>query len=368
MQKTLDWIYLTALRCMHSLKESRRQWATYEDADDVRVFYGVDQLPFRNECASGGIIKCQDLEKFFPNVPQGSNLMYLVSSALPVTSVYMAHRAIGAGAKVVLNQNGVAYPAWHGPGWERTNAPMRSLLECADFVVYQNEFCKESADKWVYKRESRYEIVYNAVDTSVFTPGPTRETNAPFKLLLTGSHHSWERIDTALLTLKELINRGSAFRLIVAGRLAWSRDAEAIKTRFWARCKEFAVEDSVDLRGPYTQEGAVELYREADILLHTQYNDPCPRVVLEAMSVGLPVVHSASGGVPELVGDTGVGIPSPKQWDELKWAAPVELADGVKDVALRYDVLSKAARSRCVEKFDVRNWVKKHVEIFRNLM
>ena len=56
--------------------------------------------------------------------------------------------------------------------------------------------------------------------------------------------------------------------------------------------------------------------RRADLLLHTKYNDPCPTVVLEAMASGLPVVYSASGGVPELVGEeAGVGIPAPFDWE-----------------------------------------------------
>lgn len=369
MRSVMDWAYLSALRCKHAIKEvSRWRSQNHDPGEPVKVFYGLDRLPPRNECAAGGIIKCQDLESRFPNTPHNANLLYLVSSALPVTPVLMARLAKRAGAKVVINQNGVAYPAWHGPGWARTNAPMRSLLELADFVVYQSKFCKESADKWVYKRDAPHEILYNAVDTSVFVPSAGRQSQAPFSLLITGSHHSWERIDTALQTLKELRDRDLNFVLIVAGRLAWSRDVDSMDAQFRSRCMELNIHEFVDLRGPYTQEEAVDLYHDADILLHTKYNDPCPRVVLEAMAAGIPVVHSASGGVPELVGDTGYGVPSPRQWDVLKWPTPSELADGAMAVASRYSELSAAARQRCVQLFGVDRWVQRHVEIFEALM
>ena len=32
-----------------------------------------------------------------------------------------------------------------------------------------------------------------------------------------------------------------------------------------------------------------------------KYKDPCPNSVIEAMSCGLPILYSNSGGLPELV-------------------------------------------------------------------
>ena len=52
-----------------------------------------------------------------------------------------------------------------------------------------------------------------------------------------------------------------------------------------------------------------------------------PTVVLEALASGLPVVYSASGGTPELVGDdAGVGVPAPLDWEQDHPPAPEALA------------------------------------------
>ena len=76
--------------------------------------------------------------------------------------------------------------------------------------------------------------------------------------------------------------------------------------------------------------------QSADILLHTKYNDPCPTVVLEAMACGLPVVYSASGGTPELVGDdAGIGVDAPLDWEHDHPPAPEALAEAVLVVAAR---------------------------------
>ncbi len=47
---------------------------------------------------------------------------------------------------------------------------MARILHEADYVFYQSEFCKRSADLFLGKREGGWEILYNAVDTTVFTP------------------------------------------------------------------------------------------------------------------------------------------------------------------------------------------------------
>ncbi len=70
--------------------------------------------------------------------------------------------------------------------------------------------------------------------------------------------------------------------------------------------------------------------RRAHVLLHTKVKDPCPTLVIEAMACGLPVVHPASGGTVELVGDeAGIGVPHPDTWEQDIPPAPEELAEAV---------------------------------------
>ncbi len=109
--------------------------------------------------------------------------------------------------------------------------------------------------------------------------------------------------------------------------------------------------------------------RRADVLLHTKYNDPCPTVVLEALASGLPVVHSASGGVPELVGEqAGVGVAAPLDWERDHPPEPHDLAEAVGRLLDRLPEAREAARARAVERFDARRWVARHREVFEGLV
>ena len=46
-----------------------------------------------------------------------------------------------------------------------------------------------------------------------------------------------------------------------------------------------------------------------DVLIHPAYADAFPTVLLEAMSSSVPVVATAVGGIPEIVGDGEAGGP-----------------------------------------------------------
>jgi glycosyltransferase involved in cell wall biosynthesis len=62
-------------------------------------------------------------------------------------------------------------------------------------------------------------------------------------------------------------------------------------------------------RGPLAGEELHRAYREADVLVHPSRIEAYGMVVTEALAVGLPVVATAVGGVPEALGCTGDGPP-----------------------------------------------------------
>jgi glycosyltransferase involved in cell wall biosynthesis len=75
--------------------------------------------------------------------------------------------------------------------------------------------------------------------------------------------------------------------------------------------KELLQLDNVKYLGPKFAEEKIEFLRSIDLLLYPTHNDAEPLTILEAMSVGLPVISSAKGCIPELLdGCSGVLIKS----------------------------------------------------------
>lgn len=332
----------------------------------LRVSYGHPRVPRPTDYAAGGIVKLQALDELFPNSPRRFNLLYLVSSRLPDGAVSLAKAARSKGAALVVNQNGVGYPGWHGPGWERINQPMTALMPLAAHVFYQSQFCKDTADRFLGVQPAHWEILYNAVDTSRFVPARSR-TARPLTLLLGGTQYARYRVDSALRTLALVRRTVPHARLLITGTLKWP-SAATPRADIERLMTELGIAEAVELVGPYSQAEAVAVYQRADILLHTKYNDPCPTVVIEALSCGLPVVYSSSGGVPELVGnECGAGVRVEQTWDRDVAADPQALCAAVLKVHGDLVQFAASARRRACEQFDVRPWLARHQDVFERL-
>jgi glycosyltransferase involved in cell wall biosynthesis len=245
---------------------------------------------------------------------------------------------------------------------------MAQLLSRADHVFYQSEFCRLSADRFVGKPRSSSAILYNAVDTTRFVPGPKPSRQRELTLLLAGSQDQWYRFEAAILTLAEVIRLGVDAELIVAGRLGWNDPATA-RTEADGLIRRVNAADRVELTGPYAQAEAPALFRRAHIVLHTKYNDPCPTAVIEALACGCPVVYSRSGGVPELVGEqAGAGVEADLSWERDIPPNPYALAAQVLRVRDALPAYQAAARARAVAQFDVRPWLASHRAVFERLI
>ena len=348
--------------------EKMRWRATKETGvGNPRVFYGHDKIPSRDERSGGAIIKFQDLHDKFPNTIKNANILYLVNSSLPSFPEMMVREAKRHGVIFVLNQNGVAYPAWHGPGWEKTNRPYRFLLEHADYVIFQSEFCRIGAERFLGPCRVPWEVLHNPVDTSQFKP---RTGNLPgIRILLAGSHQHFYRVRAALEAHKRILEYKSEALLTIAGRYTWRNSELDCLSEARSFAKELGIDGMVNFSGGYTQIDAPELFRKHHLLMHTKYNDPCPRLVVEAMACGLPIVYSQSGGVSELVGDkAGIGIPSKLDWEEDHPPDSSELAKAAMQVIASLDIYAESARKRAETYFDMNPWRERHAAIFSELL
>ena len=324
----------------------------------LRVFYGWDRIPGPGEPVAGGTAKLQKLAERWPNSPTDFSVLYLGTTYLPRDLRPLLWLARRRGARIVVNQDGVAYPGWAGDRTDELNVPLRRVVDAADHVVYQSEFSKRSSDLFLGQPRGTCEILPNAVDVRRFSPAAP-PPDGPV-VLLGGDQTQAYRLELALETFRHVLDEHPTARLLVGGRLV--SDPEPT-------IRGLGLGRSVELLGRYAQSEAPDVFRRAHVLLHTKVNDPCPTTVIEAMACGVPVAYAASGGTVELVGDeAGIGVPHDDGFDRDAPPPPPALAAAVSAVLADRDRYAAGARRRAVERFALDAWLDRHAAIFARLV
>lgn len=149
-------------------------------------------------------------------------------------------------------------------------------------------------------------------------------------------------------------------RLLVVGEVAFWEQSYEDELRGLA--EELGISASVHWLG--FREDVPDLLRLSDLLVLPSINEPFGRVLIEGMAVGLPVVATASGGVPEIVvdGQTGLLVP-PEEVDALADAIASLLTDPTRARAM-----GAAGRARAVERFDVRRVARQVQAVYEDIL
>ncbi len=325
--------------------------------------YGrLDQPATSSGLPIGGQIKLIPLRENFPEHYDRFNIIYLVSSALPPHAEEIVAAAKRQGARLVWNQNGIAYPGCYGDYYAWFNLRMAGLRAQADYIFNQSEFSRLSAERYLGPSTVPSEICLNPVDTQMFSPAEAALPSEPWQILAAGTSHAIYRTKSVLDTLRALLKRGRKVHLTIAGEFRWRNAAAQVDRELEG------IRDHVTILPPFRQSEAPDIYRRAHVLLHTKFNDPCPTVPIEAMACGVPVVGTCSGGMPELVPNAvGVLVPVRQSWTEDMAGDPSALANGVEQIMEKHPAMSQAARDHAVRTFNVNGWIERHAAVFHNL-
>lgn len=111
-----------------------------------------------------------------------------------------------------------------------------------------------------------------------------------------------------LTAVAELIRNGDAVRLLVAGKGVLRQSLEQ-------QAEQLGIASSVDFLGVVPHERLLDTYArgEIDVVvlpsvdLGNGHHEGIPVSLMEAMSFGIPVVSTSTGGIPELLGE-GAGV------------------------------------------------------------
>lgn len=284
--------------------------------------------------------------------PQKPHDVLLASPRAPLPLLLAAKKR---NIPIIQRLDGVYYPAVAGATYPLHNASIwyiRKYFSTA--LIYQSKFSKQSCDRYLGKSTLPSQLIYNGVDTELFTPkGPSvdiRETPRQH-VFITASR--FRRKDQILPLLK-------AFRLYQESHAANSK--LIVIGNFEHSVKNIPEIQSgnsgVLFLGAVPHAQLTQYLRAADAFVFTHRNPPCPNNVIEALASGLPICGIADGSMSELITPGVEGELVHPDSDEFAYERKINLEEFARNMAKilsNQKQYSAAARHRALSKFRIKD-------------
>lgn len=138
-------------------------------------------------------------------------------------------------------------------------------------------------------------VVYTGLDLQEISFSKNYRFSEPLKIISIGRSHWKKGYSYALRACKFLKDKGVSFHYTIIGAAG---DEEL---QFLIADLELEKHVSLELR--ISQNEVLEKMQNADLLLVPSLEEGIPNIAVEAMAIGLPVLSTNCGGVPELIDD-----------------------------------------------------------------
>jgi glycosyltransferase involved in cell wall biosynthesis len=194
--------------------------------------------------------------------------------------------------------------------------------------------------------EARLSLIENAIDTDEFQRVRPRRTDGPLRIGAVGRLSEEKGFDLLIRACERLLDQGLSLELAIAGE---GDQAQALADQI----EQSKHRSQFQLLGYQTDTKA--LFDSFDLFCLSSLREGLPNVVLEAMSMGLPIVATRSGGMETFTKDGADGILiEPGSVDELESGLGRVLRDAELQTSLalgaRERVLADCSFARRMER------------------
>jgi len=165
----------------------------------------------------------------------------------------------------------------------------------ADALIVPSRYLARTLTAWGVAPE-KITPIYNAIDSHNVTPAQI-SLAGKFRIVTVGRLIAIKQVDRIIEAVAALESAG----LVIVG------DGPE-RPRLEALAQDLGVLERIYFAGQRSGEETLALIAAGDLFVLNSTHEGLPHVVLEAMSVGVPVVATAVGGTPEVIRDGENGV------------------------------------------------------------
>jgi glycosyltransferase involved in cell wall biosynthesis len=187
----------------------------------------------------------------------------------------------------------------------QSEVPARFAFRWADALVTGTHSLADGYSNTYGIPRDRIAVLPNDIDLEWFTPTEPEERSSARAALgaaddesIVLAVHRFSPVRRTLVYIPEVLEAVSESHPRVRFVLAGGGPEEADVRRAVARAR---LKDRVQMLGPVPHDEVRRLYAAADVFMMPSYTEGFPRVLLEAMAMGVPLASTDVGGVREIV-------------------------------------------------------------------
>lgn len=190
----------------------------------------------------------------------------------------------------------------HNDHLNDSSPEVHTIYNIADRIITVSDYIKRGIIN-MHPHDHKTTTVHNGIDLAAFSSAkgngirPQRDFTIVFSGRISEEKGILELIE-AMLLLKDYPN----IRLLVIGNCSYGNNQDKNDFTKTVNDKAIALKDRIIFTGFVPYHEIPSYLRTADVaIIPSIWNDPFPTTVLEAQAMGLPIITTNRGGIPEEV-------------------------------------------------------------------
>ncbi len=263
-------------------------------------------------------------------------VLKLQAQGIPVLTTI--HHPITSDLDIALKNESDWKIRWLIRRWHSFLKMQKKVVPRLNNIVTVSKVSRKDIARAFDIAHSRINVVHNGIDTATFKPLDS-VARKPFNIMATASADApLKGLDYLIKAMALLVPKYPELGLVVLGKL--KEDGQTQKL-----IKKLGLTSRLRFVSGIETEEIVQLYAESSIVVVPSIYEGFGLPAGEAMACGVPVISTDGGALPEVVGDSGVIVPTRNE---------TAIADAIENLLEHPEYrnhLGRKGRSRIVERF-----------------